>query len=282
MIELDAEARRRLDEYLGRVRTALRGCRSVDPADVERDILDHIESDLAEIPSPVGAASLQPVLDKLGSPGQWVPEEERAWWWRALSHLREGPEDLRLAYLTFALFVLALLAFPAFLVFMLGSFLLARATLAFSAEQGEIRPQRWLIYPPLIVVYPFLGLLALLGPVSWVGSFFDLWVRRGFPFGPFGGLGGWKGFYARRWHVLALPSAPVWFIFLGLLMRRVPGFFAAVFAPFLPRERAKRIGKWLVWIGVILVAVGIIAAAVVLIVAAVTGQLGPRRGLYLQ
>jgi hypothetical protein len=117
------------------------------------------------------------------------------------------------------------------------------------------------------VVYLFLGLLALLGPVCWVGSFFDLWVRRGFPFGPFGGR---AGFHARRWHVLALPTAPVWFIFLGLLMRRVPGFFAAVFAPFLPRERARRIGKWLMRIGIILVAVGVIAAAVVLTVAAVT------------
>jgi hypothetical protein len=115
---------------------------------------------------------------------------------------------------------------------MLASFFLARATLAFSAEQGEMRAQRWLIYPPLIVVYVFLGLLVLLAP---------------------------------------LPLAPVWFIILGALLRRVPGFFATVFAPFLGRERARRVGKWLIWIGVILVGLAIIGGAIVLIVSAVLG-----------
>ena len=68
MIEFDTEARRLLDKYLGRVRSALRGCRSIDPADVERDIMDHIENELAEASQPVVARALDPVLVKLGSP----------------------------------------------------------------------------------------------------------------------------------------------------------------------------------------------------------------------
>lgn len=265
MIELNDEARCRLAEYIARVRSALRGCRSVDPAEVERDIREHIENDLSDAPRPVGVASLDPVLDKLGSPTQWIPEEDRAWWWRTLSGLRQGPEDLRLAYLSFGLFVLALLlftTFPAFHILMLASFLLARATLAFSAEQGEMRAQRWLIYPPLILVYLFLGLLVLLGPVYWVGRVFDFVLRPQPFFGP-GRL--YRPTIAARWAVLALPTVPLWLVVLGILLRAVPGFFVAVFTPFLARERARRIGKWLIWIGVILVGAGILVGGIVLL-----------------
>jgi hypothetical protein len=44
MIQLDALAQEHLDGYLGQVRAYLRGCRSVDPAEVDRDVREHIES----------------------------------------------------------------------------------------------------------------------------------------------------------------------------------------------------------------------------------------------
>jgi hypothetical protein len=50
--------------------------------------------------------------------------------------------------------VLGLIFVPATWPFLLGSFLLARATVAMMAErEKELGWQRWLIYPPLVIVY---------------------------------------------------------------------------------------------------------------------------------
>ena len=80
MIELTDDARKCLDDYLGEMRASLAGCRSVDSLDVERDVMEHIEKSLAEAPSPVESAALEAVLEQLGSPSQWIPEEELSWW----------------------------------------------------------------------------------------------------------------------------------------------------------------------------------------------------------
>ena len=92
MIQCELQAQARLDDYLQAVRTSLRRCRSLDPAEVERDVRARIESELVDAPRPVPLDFLQPVLDRLGSPTQWVPDAERPRWWRALSRLQGGPE----------------------------------------------------------------------------------------------------------------------------------------------------------------------------------------------
>ncbi len=98
----------------------------------------------------VDAAELRDVLRRLGSPSQWVPQEELSRLQRALLALRSGPEDLRLGYLAFGLLAGTLLAaaclnlvlgFAGMLPFLLlgiaASFLLARASL--SAAPGRAR-----------------------------------------------------------------------------------------------------------------------------------------------
>ena len=53
MTELEPEASRRLERYFEQMRAALRGSRSVDPADVEADVSAHIQSELASLQAPV-------------------------------------------------------------------------------------------------------------------------------------------------------------------------------------------------------------------------------------
>lgn len=163
--KLSDAARQILQRYLWELRISLRGCRSVDPAEVEADVKQHIDQELADTPAPVPGERLDEVLRKLGSPWQWVPIEELSWWRRILLKLRMGPSDLRLAALVLALLVMGLLFVPLTWPFLLASFLLARATVAMVAEnEKELDWQRWLIYPPLIIIYLPLAIALLLWP----------------------------------------------------------------------------------------------------------------------
>ena len=143
MGELTDVARQCLDDYLADVRSSLRQCPSVDAADVERDVVEHIQHALSGTERPVDTPELRDVLRRLGSPSQWVPQEELSRLQRALLALRTGPEDLRLGYLAFGLLAGTLLAaaclnqnlgFAGMLPFLVlglaANFLLARASLS--------------------------------------------------------------------------------------------------------------------------------------------------------
>ncbi len=177
MVNLSDDAKKNLDHYLGQVRTCLGGCKSVDPDEVEQNIMDHIESELAGVAEPVAAAALDPVLAKLGSPEQWIPEEELSWWRKTILRLRSGPEDWRLAYICFGLLVLAFFAGRiGFVVLVIASFFFGRAALSVAYTRHEMGAQKWLIYPSLILVYlPLASLLFFCIPLSvylfWLPKF---------------------------------------------------------------------------------------------------------------
>jgi len=166
MKELDPDASRRLEHYLGQMRAALRGSPSVDPEDVETDVTAHIQSELATVPAPVTLSALDAVLERLGSPLRWVPEEELSAWRRVLTHLRAGPEDWRLAYLSLGAFLCGLFLVPsgpAAAGLLLVSYLMARAVLTLFDEQGDaLGAQKWFVYPVLVLVHG-LALVTLLG-----------------------------------------------------------------------------------------------------------------------
>jgi hypothetical protein len=166
MIALSKSARRSLDDYLRQARTYLRGSRTVDADEVEQNITEHIEDALEGAAEPVSCDALEAVLDKLGDPQQWVPEEELSWWRQFILRLRTGPEDWRLAYISFALFVVALTLAPitpVFVVLVFASFITSRAAISHVAGAKELKAQKWLLYPPLIVVYgSVLGALLIL------------------------------------------------------------------------------------------------------------------------
>ena len=183
MIEFTPAAQRRLDTYFHQLRFILRGARSMDPADVERDVLEHIEAELAARPQPIDFTPLDEVLRRLGSPRQWISLDDLPAWRRVLIHLRFGAEDWGLAYVTFACFIFGAMLVvlpPVGFALLLASFLLARAAVALSDEKTELLgPQRWLVYPPLVPWY-----LALLGawfffPIAGaVVSVHELWLQN--------------------------------------------------------------------------------------------------------
>jgi hypothetical protein len=82
-----------------------------------------------------------------------------------------GPEDWRLAYLTFAVFALGVVAFPLFPLFLLVSYVLGRAAMAAAAEKGVVLgARRWLVYPPVVLVGLSLLLAVLFWPVVAAGA----------------------------------------------------------------------------------------------------------------
>ncbi|HUP49201.1 MAG TPA: hypothetical protein VNA04_10470 [Thermoanaerobaculia bacterium] len=168
MIDLTDAARVRFDAYLSRLRSALRGTPRVAADEVEQNVCEHIEVALAGTPAPVGAEHLGAVLDRLGPPERWLPEEELPAWRRWLERLRTGPEEWRLAYLAFGFFVAMVIFMPlGGILLLIPAYLLSRAYVSLLAEQGEeIGARKWLVYPAIVVVLLIAGFLVLIGPVA--------------------------------------------------------------------------------------------------------------------
>jgi hypothetical protein len=166
MITLSENAQKSLQDYLRQARSYLRGTKSVDTNEVEQNITEYIEKELEGASEPVSRDVLDVVLKKLGRPQQWVPEEELPWWWRIIFRLRSGPEDWRLAYISFCLLILGFLIIPSFIILIPASFIVSRATLSVVEEHKIPNPQKWLIYPSLIIVYVFVLSALLTWPLA--------------------------------------------------------------------------------------------------------------------
>ncbi len=156
MIDLTPSARQRFDDYFRRLRHSLRRASPTEADDVEQSVREHIEVALAGVPAPVGGEQLAEVLDRLGAPDGWVPADDRSIVQRVVQQVTErfrfGPEEWRLAYVTFGLFLLALILMPVGIGFflMIASFLASRACVDFmEAKQEAPGARRWLIYPPI-------------------------------------------------------------------------------------------------------------------------------------
>ncbi len=176
MIEMTPAARERLDNYLQRMRTELRGTRTVVADEVEQSVREHIEIALATAQTPVVATEVIGVLDRLGPPERWLADEERPMWRRALNRLRSGPEDWRLAYLAFGLFLASILFLPigGFLL-LIPAMLVSRAYIEFSRDRGEpLGARRWLVYPSIAIMLAFaVGLLIVGPPLPLMALAFD-------------------------------------------------------------------------------------------------------------
>ena len=173
MITLSESAKKSLEDYLRQARAYLRGSRSVDANEIEQNITEHIENELEGTAEPVSYDVLDAVLKKLGSPQQWVPMEEMPWWWKIIYGLRNGPEDWRLAYISFALLVAGLLMLsfaPAGIILILAGFLASRAALAEAPDIDKLKARKWLLYPSLIIVYVFVLLVLLSWPAGLLFS----------------------------------------------------------------------------------------------------------------
>ena len=173
MIDLTPSARQRFDDYFLRLRHSLRRASPTEADDVEQSVREHIEVALAGVPAPVGGEQLAEVLDRLGAPDGWVPADDRSVIQRMVQQvaerLRFGPEEWRLAYVTFGLFILAAILMPVGIGFflMIASFFASRACLDFmDAKQEAPGARRWLIYPPIASFLAVATAFFVIGPAG--------------------------------------------------------------------------------------------------------------------
>ncbi|MHC4295297.1 MAG: HAAS signaling domain-containing protein [Planctomycetota bacterium] len=232
MIELTPEARQQLDQYLNEVGTYLRACPSIDAEEVHRDIMEHIETELAEHAQPVDAKPLTAVLERLGSPRQWIPEAELPWLRKIVFRLHKGPEDWRLAYLSFAMLIPGVMILGPLGI--LGSFLLSRAAIAMTPNTKKLDARKWLLYPSLILVYIPIALFLLFWPVLLAG--FTPPAYRA----TFGSL-----------------ATGAWLIVCGLSANKLAPLLQRIFYPFVGVFEG-RLRKKLIFVGAILVVLSVL------------------------
>ena len=252
MIELNLSAQKTLDQYLRQVHAYLRGSASVDAVDVEQSIHEHVETELANASRPVTAEQLTDVLKRLGSPRQWVPEEELPWWRRVVLHWQVGPDDWRLAYLSFILLFigyLGVLSATPICVFVLGSVLLSRAALSATSDFEVSKGQKWLLYPGLLTVYVPLVLLITCWPpgiliptaveIEHYSSLHNAWVARfDLPVGSYQ--------YVLIVTAIITGITSLWWIILGVGTLIKPQWVKTIFHPFAESLSRGRVGGFIV------------------------------------
>ncbi len=169
MIAFSPEAQQLFDRYLQSVRWSIRG--AADAGEIEHSVREHVESALENQQQPVSSHTLRSVLSRLGDPWEWIPAEDLPLWRRLMMRFSLGPEDWRLAYSCFALTLLGFILLPLGVggFFLIGAFLFARATLDLSSDREKfLGAQRWLICPPLVLVYLVLLVVLFVAPVGGV------------------------------------------------------------------------------------------------------------------
>jgi len=273
------EAQMRFDEYLAHARAALAGCAEVSPDDIEQDVRAHIAAEFPPGSGWVRLDQLEAVLARLGRPEQWVADEDRPVWRRgfdwvrtrpaavgrrvrvATDRLRHGPDDWRLAYITFGLLLVGVFLFPLLVVLLPASYLVGRAALARARDAGQsLGGQKWLIYPPLLIVSAPLMLGLLLWPLGVGGAVADeVWrhnrdtIRAGLELP--------RGLSEFLTFVYFMAGAlSIWWVLLGglfLVARRLP---ATLFPPLVTRP-GHSFGAWLFAPGVVLFALWVAATA---------------------
>lgn len=166
MIEMTPAARERVDNYLQRMRSELRGTRGGVADEIEQSVREHIEIALTSAQTPVGATEVISVLDRLGAPERWLADEERPMWRRLLDKVRNAPDDWRLAYLAFGLFVASFAFFSiGGVVLLIPAMFVSRAYVELARDRGEtLGARRWLVYPGIAVVLAIATGMLIVGP----------------------------------------------------------------------------------------------------------------------
>jgi hypothetical protein len=139
---------------------------------------------------------------------------------------------------------------PFFPTALIPSFLLARAGLAVADDPQDLGGRRWLLYPPLFLVYVALAITLIALPTLATLAYLDETGRiavstfaAGFEI--------WLGYLP--WTLVGIG---IWWGMLGLLTRSRPAVLRSVFFPFL-EDLAPRHGTWLVVVGLLALVTGV-------------------------
>ncbi|MBW8035055.1 MAG: hypothetical protein FVQ79_05330 [Planctomycetes bacterium] len=257
MKELSISARECLNAYLQKVRARLRWANSLDADEIERDICEHIERDLDSADEPVEYETVAEVLDRLGSPEQWVPDGEISWWRKVLMRISSGPDDWRLAYISFGLFVLAFFQLRiGMFIFIPLSFIVARGALSMTDDLDQLKGRKVLLYPVLILIYAILGLFLLAGPAFGLVGLADGFEREIIK--NYDDIKESLDYWWWTW-VIILFVLGIWWIILSGISIAFDKFFKFIFKPFLDKVNKKKLALTAIVAGwlLILVAIGL-------------------------
>ena len=244
MKHLTDSAQERLDKYLNEVRLCLQGAKSVDPDEIQCDITEHIEQELQSATEPISLDEIDQVLTRLGSPRQWAPQDESGWFQKMALRLRTGPDDWRLAYIAFGLFILACISGPGAIILLPLSFYIGRATLSIAGGTDRIGNQKYLIYPAFALVHFIVTAAVLALPFSLLIFAKDIvrslprqWTEHGI---------------VDYWHLIlfaTLALAGSWWLIVGVVLwRRAKKVYYEM-----PAGLVARIGPFLCVLGGIMV-----------------------------
>ncbi|MFO0807717.1 MAG: hypothetical protein U0746_03765 [Gemmataceae bacterium] len=252
------EAAARFKEYLAHARTALAGCEELSPDEVEQDIRAHVAAEFPPGSGWVRLDQLESVLARLGRPEQWVSDGGPPAWRRGMNwvrarpaavrrgvhsvaaQLRNGPDDWRLAYLTFGLFIVGVIVFPLAVVLLPASYLLARAAVSLARERGtSLGSQRWLVYTPLVIVSAPLLVGLVLWPIGLGGTMAeDVWRHNQGDIQEAMDLPrGLCEFLTFVYFIAGTTS--LWNLLIGSVFWAFPRLPAALFAPFFHGDNRK-------------------------------------------
>lgn len=244
MKQFAENAQELLDNYLQDVRRCLQDVKSVDADEIQRDITEHIAQELESAQEPVSADDLDAVLRRLGSPRQWAPQNESGWFRKMALRLRTGPDDWRLAYIAFGLFILTCVSGPGAILFLPLSFYIGRVTLSIAGGPHRIGNQKYLIYPALALVHFIVTAAVLAWPFSLLVFAKD--IVRNLP-------RQWTVYgLVDYWHLIlfvTLVLAGAWWLIVGVVLWRRG---KKIYYP-LPAGLATKIGPFLCVLGAILV-----------------------------
>ena len=228
MMDMTPAAHQQFDDYLQRLRRELHATRADVAEEVEQNVREHIEIALENAPTPVSGTDMIAILDRLGSPEQWLDEEEHALS-RGIGD--SGADHSRLPYVAFGLVLVSIITFMFFgFLLLIPAMFVSRAWVEQKRERGEpLGSKRWLVYPSVGLVLASVALLLLLVPPLGaialirddVGRLFDV------PVDPAGELrfhAGLRAVMVGAWWIIAggLCAAfirPIRFVFLPLLDR---------------------------------------------------------------
>jgi hypothetical protein len=164
MTTLTSEARNRLDEYLGEMRASMAASTPAEMAEIEQDIRDHVDAELANRSSPAPKEELDLVLDRLGDPRRWASDTAPTGHASLSSNVSF---ESWLAYASAGSMLLFLAAPPLLLI----SWLLARWALQRIEDSGqELGARRWLLYPPILLVVAPVMVITLLWAFAPAGE----------------------------------------------------------------------------------------------------------------
>jgi hypothetical protein len=257
MINLDDNAKKSLDLYLQQVKSCLKDCSTVDAYEVEQSIIEHVESEFQGSSENISCDQLNTVLKKLGSPQQWIPDEEISWWRKIILRLHIGPEDWRLAYISFALLFLGFIVGRRYLITLIfASFIFSRASISAFDDTNLLKGRKWLIYPSLFIIYIFVAFFLFFWPIFPLAGLADVMENpRRF------GFHDWNVFPWNTndvdlayWPIAVsfiISGVFLWWSILGYIHKKAPAILQIIFYPFAHRFKST---KWFTTISLALFA----------------------------